>query len=293
MKGNISYFLCLTFFVYQCSQKTPEKNSKEKAAIAIGNYLGQEPPGPEPKLFAPGIVSTDSSELNAVFSPDGKEFLFSRKINNRLVILLMEQNEKGEWGKPIELINDLSSKADPYYSPDGNRIYYVSNKPKKSIGRPHSIFYIERVKDGWGAPVKMGHPINSEANEIYPSFTNDGTMYFNSNRDGNKDIYRSVPVDGKYENIEKLGDSINTQYDEGDVYIDPNEEFIIFNSKDGIKISFMSEDGKWLKSKLMGKGINLNGSEYTPIVSPDGKYFFFTRNNDLYWVSSKIIEDYK
>ena len=36
-----------------------------------GPYLGQEPPGQEPELFAPGLVSTGAQELSICFSPAG------------------------------------------------------------------------------------------------------------------------------------------------------------------------------------------------------------------------------
>ncbi len=41
-----------------------------------GPYLGQEPPGATPKLFAPGIISTGHDELFDSFTPDGNEFYY-------------------------------------------------------------------------------------------------------------------------------------------------------------------------------------------------------------------------
>ena len=44
-----------------------------------GPYLGQDPPGLEPEVFAPGIVSTRwGQEFGITFSPDGKEVYFTR-----------------------------------------------------------------------------------------------------------------------------------------------------------------------------------------------------------------------
>ena len=47
----------------------------------------------------------------------------------------------------------------------------------------------------------------------------------------------------------------------------------------------------------MGKAINSSGFDFYPMLSPDGKYLFFTRNinrnGDIYWVDSKIIEELK
>lgn len=33
--------------------------------------------------------------------------------------------------------------------------------------------------------------------------------------------------------------------------------------------------------------------DYCPMVTPDGKYFFFTQGNDLMWVDAAIIETYR
>jgi Tol biopolymer transport system component len=46
----------------------------------------------------------------------------------------------------------------------------------------------------------------------------------------------------------------------------------------------------------MGASINSTSQETYPVVSPDGKYLFFTRwtddknDMDVYWVSASIIE---
>jgi Tol biopolymer transport system component len=47
----------------------------------------------------------------------------------------------------------------------------------------------------------------------------------------------------------------------------------------------------------MGKPINTKVYEYCPMVSPDGKYLFFSRffegKSDIYWVDSRIIDKYR
>jgi hypothetical protein len=47
-------------------------------------YLGQAVPGLTPERFAPGVVSTDAIEFNSVFSPDGREFYFTRIVKGLL-----------------------------------------------------------------------------------------------------------------------------------------------------------------------------------------------------------------
>lgn len=52
-------------------------------------------------------------------------------------------------------------------------------------------------------------------------------------------------------------------------------------------ISFKDDTGNWSTPKDMG----LNGE--LPSLSPDGKYLFFIKNDDVYWVDAQIIESLK
>jgi SAM-dependent methyltransferase len=71
------------------------------------------------------------------------------------------------------------------------------------------------------------------------------------------------------------------------------------NSDQGdLFISFMLTDGNWTDPVTMGTSINTNQMERFSTVSSDGKYLFFTRDTpgydeDVYWVSAKIIDDLK
>ena len=60
-----------------------DRNSGESPAAAASQspYVGQPLPGLTPERFAPGLVSTDAIELNGVFSPDLREFYFTRVVD--------------------------------------------------------------------------------------------------------------------------------------------------------------------------------------------------------------------
>jgi hypothetical protein len=120
---------------------------------------------------------------------------------------------------------------------------------------------------------------------------------------GARDIYYSELVDGKYAEPIRLGESIYSIYAEGDDLIAPDESYIIVNCSGGpdtngrsdLYISYKKEDGTWAKLKNMGGKINSSETDYCPMISPDGKYFFYTRtdtgNGDIYWVDAKIIKE--
>ena len=274
--------------------------------ILKGPYLGQEPPGMTPELFTPGIVSTDRVELNAIFSKDGKLFYFTRKNDNGLYQIWEMRMEDHGWSKPrVAPFSGVYEEADPFISPDGRFLYYITKKPEKTFGPPHDILIMEWDGDYWSGPINPGPPLNTEYNEIFPCLTNSGTLYFNSNMPGGfgqRDIYKSVWKDGKFSKPEIVGPPISTEYNEGDVFVSPDESFMIFTSvsrPDGFGSGdlYISTYNKkyetWSTPINLGEKINSSGYDYGPWISHDMKYFFFTRNNDIYWVDAKIIEKLK
>lgn len=148
--------------------------------------------------------------------------------------------------------------------------------------------------------------INTNAQEYYISFANSGAMYFASNkgqsskRQHDFDIYKSEFKEGKFETPQKLSDSINTRRYEADVFISPDESYIIYCSarksgfgKGDLYISFKDKHGEWSKSINLGETINSKEHELCPFVTKDGMYLFYTSNQDIYWVSTEIINEIK
>lgn len=270
-----------------------------------GAYLGQKPPGMIPEIFAPGYISTEKKELNSVFTPDGKEFYFSISPDRGYKIYFTQQLEKG-WAQPKPVpFSSENSDVDMCITPDGKRMYFGSTRPIN--GNPQDdfkIWYVERMGNTWSEAKYLDSPINEGRRALYPTVSHKGTMYFQAIRKdtlGERDIYYSELVNGEYAEPVCLGESINSIYAEGDVCIAPDESYIIVNcsgrsdtnGRSDLYISFKKEDGTWAKLKNMGNKINSTGSDYCPMLSPDGKYFFFTRtdtgNGDIYWVDAKII----
>jgi hypothetical protein len=48
-------------------------------------------------------------------------------------------------------------------------------------------------------------------------------------------------------------------------------------------VSFRQADGSWGQGIHMGDTINSAEADYCPMVTPDGKYFYYTQGNDLMW----------
>jgi Tol biopolymer transport system component len=271
-----------------------------------GDYMGQEPPGMNPEIFLPGIVSTAKTEFNAAFSPDGSFFFYSVTEAGRETMLYMKRvNDRWTLPQSAPFVSKRND-CDPYFSFDGQRLYFISTRPKKSnpASKDWDIYFVKRKGSGWSEPVNIGPPVNSEHDEYYISLSKEGTIYYASDREGghgSHDIYRSKLVDGRYGTPENLGSAINTKHMEHDPFIAPDESYVVFTSVDrpggfgsgDMYISFRKDNGTWAEAINLGKLFNTSGYDFCPIVSPDGKYFFFTQKGDIYWVKSEAIENMK
>ena len=270
-------------------------------------YIESEKPNLKAKVFAPEFISRkDASEFGSVFNKEGTAFYYAIESDGRAEIWYTEMVDK-QWAQPVAIISHPEyGFNDPFLSPNEQRLFYISQMPRNELDSipDHDIWYSEKRGKGWSDPINAGAVINSEQEEYYISFTNEGALYFASNKGKERkhdfDIYRSELLDGVYQTQEKLSDSINTRGYEGDVFISPDESYIIFCAarkagfgKGDLYISFKRQDGEWTESVNMGSGINTEGHELCPFVTRDGKFFFYTSNQDIYWVSTSVFDHIK
>jgi Periplasmic component of the Tol biopolymer transport system len=265
------------------------QNVAAQTTNATKHPYGSDESLSEPRIFAEGAISTGDFESHPAFSPDGKTLYFVRSTPNfSLWTILVSRFAEGRWSTPeVAPFSGQYSDADPFITSDGSRLYFISNRPVVGKSTPDlDIWVMEKTAAGWSEPKNVGAPINSSGSEWYPTVAASGTIYFGSDREGGKgrtDIYRSRFVNGKYTEAENLGDAINTQANEFEPLIAPDESFLIImaggrsDARGGwdLYISY-NRNGMWTKPANLGDKINSSGNEYSPIISPDSKYFFWT-----------------
>ena len=275
------------------------------AGLAQGAYLGMRPPGLKPEIFAPGIVTLpDRYEFGFNVSPDGREVFFGVSTDGRGDIRTTRYVD-GEWTAPqIVLSHPNHSFADPFRSRDGTRLYFISTRPTVAGDPPgqHDLWYIERRRDGWSSePVSLGTPVNTAFNEYYVTFADDGTLAFASNKhDGggsNFDVYLSRRTESGYEEPQRLTGKALTRAYEADPFIAPDGSYILFSStrrsgegRADIYVSFRLHDRTWSRAINLGRGVNTAAKEFTPSVSRDGRYLFYSSDEDIYWVDAGVID---
>ena len=255
-----------------------------------GPYLGQEPPGLEPEIFAPGIVSTGLPTRDVAITPDNTELYFAVTLGDRTMIMETHQ-QNGVWTEPaVAPFSGRYLDIEPAISPDGQRLFFLSTRPQPGQEeRPgwvyQDIWVMDREGDAWGEPSNLGPPVNTDAPEYFPSVTDDGTLYFT--REGEDRVsatWRSRFVDGAYTEPELLGPEVNCGSNRFNVFIAPDESFAIVpalgreDALGGVDyfVVFRSEDDTWSEPINMGPAINQpQGREWSASLSPDGRYLFF------------------
>jgi hypothetical protein len=96
-----------------------------------GTYLGQQPPGMRAEMFAPGIISTDRSEINSVFAPDRDEFYFTGWTRETGTKIMVTRQLDGRWTAPaVAPFSNDDTSVDPTISHDGNRVFFGTRRPR-------------------------------------------------------------------------------------------------------------------------------------------------------------------
>lgn len=273
-------------------------------------YFGQTLPGNSPEEFAEIFLETEGQRYqNSSFSPDGKEFLYNVFNEQTNSYALYQTNYvNGSWTVPARAAFTESLKEkliyEPRHHPDGRGLYLIVEG---------ELFYSEKKGNGWTVPEKLEDPVNLPNTE-HPALDQNNTLYFWSRREGEDDLYQSVPEKGKYNSLSNLGVPVNSPAFDGDPFIALDGGYLIFTSNRGMAtattegtwlggggtdlyISYR-KSGKWTNPKNLGSEVNKEDVwNYNPLVTPDGKYFIFGRRkmgengySKLYWMSAAFID---
>ena len=133
------------------------------------------------------------------------------------------------WSKPKNLGQRINSDfwdSAPSIAPDGNSIYFASNRPDGYGGIDIYVSY-KNEKGFWEEAINLGPSINTKGDDQTPFIHADNqSLYFSSNGRlgfGGSDIYLArKKIDGSWTTPVNLGYPINTYDNEGSIAVTSN-----------------------------------------------------------------------
>lgn len=257
--------------------------------VFAGRTIAAPHPTPDtvqPEMIGEGVISTSQDEFGAMPDKGWTVLYFDRSIPAHYhYVMYLSRFEKGKWSTPEVLpFSGQYRDSDPVVSEDGKTLYFVSDRPAKGLepNRFHA-WAVERDGKHWKNLHALAGPVNEKGNTEFISFAANGNLYFTSDRsEASFDVYCSRLVDGKYQAAESLGTAVNDGRYTIEAFVAPDESYILLGSfaqdslgNSDLYISY-NKNGAWQKPVNLGPTINTRARDYSPRISPDGKYLIYS-----------------
>ncbi|WP_149195554.1 TolB family protein [Luteimonas suaedae] len=269
-------------------------------AILAACFLLAAGAGTAGELFAPGVVSGPFNETSATFTPDGDTVYFTRGnfVSSQTTILSARRVQDGYGDVRVAPFSGIWKDSEPHVSPDGKRLFFVSNRPAtpggdSPIGTMNgqtfpgaNIWYVDRSDAGWGEPVRIDGEVNRVPMVFNPAVAANGNLYFSAHRedtDRGYQIYMAPWTGDGYGAPQRLDIGIGLDGNHMDPAIDPRERFLLFAGNEGdslgaadIYIVFRNDDASWGTPIHLGAEINSRYLENAPTLGRDFGEIFVT-----------------
>ncbi len=235
-------------------------------------------------------VNTDNSETTPFISADEEILYFTRSFSKTYEQIDIEYLKKiycsilknKKWQEPFEIPTEVQTEGMKVslagISPDGEILFL-------SIGNDvvADIYSCKIVNSKISEYNKLPEIINSQSWEGKVSITPDGQeLYFSSNRPGGfggKDLYKVTKNEsGNWSNLQNLGSSVNTEFDEDAPFIHPDNKTLYFSSNghttmggfDIFSCTKTDSSNNWTEPTNFGYPINTTSDDIGFVISADG-----------------------
>lgn len=218
---------------------------------------------------------TDAKERTAVFARSQAEFANAR--------IYVSEKSAGKWSMPapIGFSDERYSDSDPWLTPDGRTLYFVSNRPTAGDGARTDldIWRSTRSAKGWSRPEHLAM-VSSPGPELGVELHGE-TLYFSSVRKGGKgglDIYAARRRSDSFEAPMLLDAPINGPNSESDFTLSRDGRLAVFwrsvGGKGMLHMSRRTAAG-WSEPRLLPAEANPGDFNFTPHFSSDGRNLWF------------------
>ncbi len=300
-----------------CAASTPSPERSSPAGSVTSTGLAQLD---TPQLFAPGVISDANRQWRITFTPDGRTAYFAESEGffpaTRQAAIHVTRLVTGAWTEPeVAPFSGRYSDIDPFITPDGRRLYFSSIRPVDGVTRGDiDIWYVDRTTTGWSEPIRLGDAVNSTVDELYPSASARGDLFFASGPAApgpgpDWGIFSAARAGDGFAPREPIA-AVNTDLPfnatdptadwEFNPDVSPDGRTLVFTSlRPGghgfgdLYVSF-NRDGAWSAPQNLGPVVNTRADEFHPTFGRDGR-LYFARNDfgptagDFYVVDMRAI----
>lgn len=239
-----------------------------------------------PLLAGDGWLSGPRNDYNLSLDAGTRFMVFARSDadfkNSRI---WFARREGQGWSAPVEVpFADTRYKdSDPWLTPDGATLYFVSNRPVggESPNTSLDIWRVAVTATGFGTPEHLA-AVASDGEELGPEL-HDGWLYFNSSRKGGPaklSIYRARLIGDAFDKPMAMSAPFNDGDIQGDFTLSPHGRTAVFWSRrDGSDeldlFAACRQPTNWSRAVRLPAPINGTGMDFTPAFSSDGQALYF------------------
>ena len=258
-----------------------------------------------------------------VFTSDRQDLAVAPGDPKDLYIATFDEGT-GQWTTPVNMgipVNSapsthidplrLGDDREPWITPDGNTIFFKSDRLATTTPRnANDVFVTHKVDGVWTEPELVPFPVSTDdGNEHCPMLLRDGeTLCFASSREGGyggSDIWCSQrDEDGNWQDPVNQGPNINTAAQE--FHFRQDEDGTVYFTSDrpggfgGMDLwaSRHVADGTgpdaWSLAENLGPLVNTASADMCPAFPPDGETMaWFSSRTDNNWGAADIFWTYK
>jgi outer membrane protein OmpA-like peptidoglycan-associated protein/tetratricopeptide (TPR) repeat protein len=241
-----------------------------------------------PKNLGTGI-NTEASEYFPSLPIDGKQMVFTRKLNYSNEDFFTSNKEGSAWSPAVQLTGNINTPLNEgalNISQDGQWLIFTGCERPGGYGSC-DLYISYLTENGWSEALNLGGRINTDQWESQPSLSPDKRdLYFASRRPGGyggSDIYVAhLQPNGRWSEPENMGSEINTSGDEQCPFIHADNQTLYFTSNglpgygdEDIFVIRKNGQGKWSQPQNLGYPINTIDREGTLFITADSKTAYF------------------
>ena len=266
---------------------------QEVTAQTKVNVLDSYENAETPVLFYPGAISINGIQWNNALSRKNKVMFYCQQLPTRAQLVYQEFNGRSFNSPETIPFDTIYNYSDPYVNSKGDHMIFMANIPYRisqdSVTSNFQLWQSHQVNKKWGKPEIVFPTAGSVG---YPWRAKDSTLFFSMmplDGSGKSNIYYAPYNNKKYSAPRALPDNVNSKNRfEGDAYISPDKDFLIFVGFDrsdsqgysDLYITFRIGENQWTDPKSLGSNINSAGYDGSPYVTDDGRFLLFTSSRN-------------